>query len=148
MSEDRLPGWNSGAIFFASLVTGMAAALTAYALIILDNPMFLPSTLQQVVLSIAIIAMLGLAVGLLVVMPIAMIFSTIGIRLALHRQWMAYRQTWAGTGAAVGTITLLIPFLMSTNDGSPPSSIALFGAACGMTAALLCHRFLGIRRTV
>lgn len=149
MSEDRLPGWNSGAIFFASLVTGAGAALTTYALMILDNPVyFQPSLDLEFLLALGTITLVGLTVGLVVVMPIAMTFSAIAIRLALHKPWVAYRRTWAATGAVVGAIVLLVPFLIPSNDGSSLETIAMFGAACGMTAALLCHRFLGIHRTV
>ena len=149
MSEDRLPGWNIGAVFLASLLTGAAAALTAYALIMLDNPIYFQQSLGvEFVLGLGTIALIGLAVGLIVVMPVAMIFSAIGIRLALCRPWVAYRRTWAGTGAAVGAIVLLIPFLIPTNDDPFYGPIAMFGAACGTTAALLCHRLLGIRQSM
>lgn len=145
MSEDRLPGWNAGAIFLASLLTGAGAALTTYALMILDNLVyFQPSLNLDFLLALGTITLAGLAVGLIVIMPIAMIFSAIAIRLALHKPWVAYRRTWAATGAVVGAIVLLVPFLIPTNDDPFYNPIALFGAACGMTAALLCHRFLGI----
>ncbi len=145
MSEDRLPGWNIRAVFLASLLTGAAAALTAYALLILDNPIIFPLSLDfRFALALGTITLFGLVVGLIVVLPIALIFSAIGIRLALQRPWVAYRRTWAATGAVVGAIVLLVPFLIPTNDDPSYNPIALFGAACGIAAALLCHHFLGI----
>lgn len=149
MSEDRLPGWNVGANFLASQLTGVAAAMAAFALMTLDNTVdFQPSLDLELILALLTIILIGMTVGLIIVLPIAMIFSGIGIRLALGRPWVADRRTWAAAGAVVGAIVLLVPFLISTGADPSHGPIPLFGAACGMTAALLCHWFQGIRQPV
>ncbi len=148
MSEDRQPGWTFLPVAAASLLTGALAALTLLALTLLSYPRPFTEMLDvELLLGLGTVTLFGLAVGLVVILPIAMIFSAIGIRLALRKPWVAYRRTWAAAGAVVGAIVLLVPFLIPTNDDPSYGPIALFGAACGVTEALLCRRFLAIGAT-
>lgn len=111
MSEDRLPGWSFLPVAVASLSTGSIAALTVLALSLLSYPRpFAEMQNLEFLLGLGTVVLFGLAVGLIVILPIAMIFSAIAIRLALRKQWVAYRRTWAATGAVVGAIVCWFPF--------------------------------------
>lgn len=136
----------AGPTALVAVITGVGASLAVFIIAIAlgDALTFAAYTPIELVKALALLAAIGLIVGLVAIWPTCLIMSFVGLKLAATRPWAATKRAWIGMGAATGAILILLPYLSSISDGLQLAWIALFGAGCGAFAGWLCHRWIGI----
>ena len=136
----------AGPTALVAAVTGVVASLATFifAIVFGDALTFAAYTPIELAKALALLAAIGLIVGLVAIWPTCLIMSFVGIKLMATQPWAAQRRWWTVVGAVTGAILILLPYILPDDSSLNLGGIALFGAACGAFAGWLCHRWVGI----
>lgn len=136
----------AGPTALVAVITGVGASLAVFAIAIVfgDALTFAAYTPIELVKALALLAAIGLIVGLVAIWPVCLIMAFVGIKLMATQAWAAQRRWWAVVGAGTGAILILLPYIFPDDGGLVLGWIALFGGTCGAFAGWLCHRWIGI----
>ncbi|AKM08752.1 hypothetical protein [Pelagerythrobacter marensis] len=90
-----------------------------------------------------VVLVMGMAFGLIIATPAALIAGTPMVRLAAGDPRWARPKAWAAAGTAVGAIVGALFGLSIYEDVAAFVITIAFAAALGLLGALLCHRMVG-----
>ena len=145
MSRDPLTGF-AGPTLAAAVVTGIAASWAVVVIALFGSGGLAMGTHETDgwFMALTTVSLIGLGTGAVIVWPVCLVMSFVGIKLMATRAWASQRRWWAVVGAGTGAILILLPYLSPDDGGLILGWIALYGAGCGALAGWLCHRWIGI----